>query len=157
AGSLAAQQAAPAAPGAADSVRVGTPTSVIPVVNLNDAISLALKAHPAIVSAEANVDIAHASQRVAVASWLPTASVNSSVSKSPTTRFNPATGVVSQVTTPYSGSVGFSANMVLFDAGARIFQGKQAGAQAANADANLVNQKFQVTLLTKQAFFSALA
>ncbi|MBI4503493.1 MAG: TolC family protein [Gemmatimonadetes bacterium] len=157
---LAAQQR-PAAPTpeqrVADSLRAAEARSQVPVVTLGDAITLALRTHPSIVRAGSDLSIAHNSQRVAKASWLPTANVNSTVSKSPSTRFNSATGQVVQVTTPYSGSVGLNANLVLFDAGARIFQGKQAGAQAASADANLVSQKFQVTLLTKQAFFSALA
>lgn len=142
----AAQERAPAAS--------ATPT---PTVTLTEAIGLALRAHPAIVRAESNLDIAHASQRVALASWLPTANLSSSVSKSPSTRFNPSTGVVSQVTTPYSGSVSFNSNIVLFDGLARVFQGRQANAQAASADASLISQKFSVTLQTKQAFFGALA
>jgi outer membrane protein len=142
---------------AQDSMNQAEARRQIPVVTLNDAITLALKAHPAIVSAEANVDIAHSGQRVALASWFPTVSLNSSVAKNPSTRFNSATGQIVQVNTPYSGSLGFSANLVLFDAGSRFFQGKQAGAQTASANANLVNQQFQVTLQTKQAFYQALA
>ena len=149
---LLAQQ--PGAPAAGESAQG---RGIIPTVTLGEAISLAVKAHPLIVQAEATLNNAHASQRVALASWLPNVNLNSSVSKSPSNRFNAATGQVVSVTTPYSGSVGVSANLVLFDAGARLFQGKQAGAQASSAEAGLVNQKFQVTLLTKQAFFNALA
>ncbi|MBI4420866.1 MAG: TolC family protein [Gemmatimonadetes bacterium] len=128
-----------------------------PTVTLDQAISLALRSHPAVVQAQGTLDIAHASKRVAVASWLPTVNANSSISRSPSTRFNAQTGQVVEVTTPYSGSLGINANLVLFDGLARVFQGRQAGAQAASADASLVSQKFQVTLQTKQAFFSALA
>src|SRR4051794_16284238 len=86
--SLAAQQPAPKPAPAPAEPPIGavTPTSAairhaqdsmsqaearrqIPVVGLTDAIQLALKAHPAIVAAEAGVDIAHSGQRVALASW----------------------------------------------------------------------------------------
>jgi outer membrane protein len=126
-------------------------------VTLDEAIALALRSHPAIVQAQGAVATAHVSQRVALASWLPTLNVNSGVDKGPSTRFNAQTGQTVEVTTPYSGSLGINANIVLFDGMARVFQGRQAGAQAASADAGLVNQKFQATLQTKQAFFNALA
>ena len=129
----------------------------VPTVTLGEAIGLAVKTYPTVVQAQAALDIAHANQRQVLASWLPNLNVNTSVSKSPSTRYNPSTGVVTQVTTPYSGSIGMSAGITLFDGGTRLFQGRQASAQATSADASLVNQKFQVTLLTKQAFFSALA
>ncbi len=145
---LAAQAARPAV---ADAV------SQVPTVTLAEAISLALRAHPAIVQAEGALGNAHTSQKVALAAWLPSATVNTSVQRGPASRYNSATGQVVQVTTPYSGSVGLSTNLVLFDGLTRVYQGKVANANAAGAEAALVSQKFNVTLQTKQAFFGALA
>ena len=132
-------------------------SAVIPTVTLPDAISLALRAHPAIVQAQATLTSAHSQKRVALASWLPTANIGSSVSKGPSSRFNSVTGQVVSVPTPYSGSLNFNASWTLFDGGARLFQGRSAGAAEASAEAGLVTQKFSVTLQTKQAFYTAVA
>jgi outer membrane protein len=127
-----------------------------PTVTLPDAISLALRNHPTVVSSKASVSKAHVAQRQVLASWLPTANVSTSVSKGPSSRFNASTGQIVQVTTPYSGSVGFNTSFN-FDAFGRFFQARQTNASARSAEANLVSSQFAITLQTKQAFFGALA
>lgn len=128
----------------------------IPTVTLEDAIGLALRSHTAIVRANADLSISHASQRVALASWLPNLNVSSSATRNASSRIDQF-GVVRVVPTPYSGSLSINANMVVWDWFRRGFQGRQANASAARDEANLVSQKFSVTLQTKQAFFGALA
>ncbi len=128
-----------------------------PTVTLDEAIKLALKVQPAVVTASGNVDIAHAQQRQATGNWLPTLSVNSSVTRRLTSaQVAQGTGAVQQVSR-FGYSSGLSANLVVWDFGRRIFQGRQQNANTSAADASLVNQKFQVTLQTKQSFYNALA
>lgn len=127
-------------------------------VSLEEAITLALQAQPAIIQAQGNVDIAHASQREAVGSWFPSLSVSSNVAQNSPNRINNQTGQLAQTPTPstlYSG--GLNASLVVFDGFSRFAQGRSANATAASADAALTNQRFQVILQTKQAFFNALA
>jgi outer membrane protein len=132
-------------------------TGQVRTVTLDEAINLALQTQPAIIQAEGNLDMAHASQRVAVGNFLPSVSVNSSVSQNSSNRFNSATQqiVSAPPSTSYSG--GLSASLTLFNGFARIAQRRSANATAASADAALTSQKFQVVLQTKQAFFNALA
>lgn len=156
--SLSIQMVPGAAPAQQRPVGVGTvgePT-VIPTVSLTDAIDLALKSHTSIVRATADLDIAHVGQRVALASWLPNVNLSSSAVKNAPNRIDQF-GVVRPVLTPYSGSLNFSANIVVWDWFARVYTGRAASASAASAEANLVSQTFSVTLQTKQAFFGALA
>jgi outer membrane protein TolC len=145
---LAAQQ-----PAGQDSAR-----GQVPVVTLKDAIELALKVHPQMVSAQSNVDVAHAQQRQAVGTWLPTVNASSSVNRRLTSAqagFN--AGSTQQLPEPFGYSTSLNAQMTVFDFGRRAFQNRQMNANAAASEAALVNQQFQVTLLTKQAFFNALA
>ncbi len=127
-------------------------------VGLEEAITLALQAQPAIIQAQGNVDVAHASQREALGSWLPTLSASSNVAQNSPNRINNQTGQLAQTPSPstlYSG--GLNASLVVFDGFSRFAQGRSANATAASADAALTNQRFQVILQTKQAFFNALA
>jgi len=136
---------------------VGQPM-VVPTVTLEEAIKLALKVQPAVVTAAGNVGTAHAQQRQAVGNWLPTVTANSSVQRRLTsTQAAQGTGTVSSGLPNFSYSNGLNANLLVWDFGRRIFQHRQQNANADAMDAALVNQQFQVTLQTKQAFFNALA
>jgi len=155
---LAAQQTQPTAPSPQPAAAGQSPSAPkAPVVTLDDAIKLALKVQPAVVQAGANVDIAHANQRQALGNWLPSVTANSNLTRSSLGRVNSSTGQLVNNPNAYFGSVGVTASLTLFDGLQRVFTGRQMNASAASADAALVNQKFQVTLLTKQAFFNALA
>ena len=125
-------------------------------VGLDEAIELALRAQPAVVQARGNLSVARASQREAIGNWLPSLSGSSSWSRSSTSRFDPATQrVVDGAGT--SMSAGLSASLVLFDGFSRLAENRAASADVTSADAERVNQEFQVVLQTKQAFFNALA
>ena len=56
-----------------DSMRAAEGRSQVPIVTLNDAINLSLKSYPTVAAAQAQLEIAEVSQRVAKASWLPSA------------------------------------------------------------------------------------
>jgi outer membrane protein len=126
-------------------------------VTLAEAVELALRAQPAVVQARGNVDIAHASRREVLGSWLPRLTSTGSYSAQPTSRWSNDLQQFVSAGSSTSQSAGFSASLELFDGFRRMAQGRAAGAQLSSADANLTNQEFQVALEVKQTFFSALA
>ena len=138
---------------------VGTPRLAAQerTVTLDEAIALALRSQPAIIQAQGDLDVAHAGQREAIGSYLPTVNFNSSMSQNSSTRFNTATQQLVSIPPSVAYQAGLSASLVIFDGFSRLAETKAAGATASSADASLTNQRFQVILQTKQAFFNALA
>jgi outer membrane protein TolC len=126
-------------------------------ITLEEAIVLALRSQPAIIQAQGDLDVAHAEQRQAIGSFLPTVSLSSNMSQNSSTRFNQATQQVITIPPTISYSAGLSASLVIFDGFSRLAETRAAAAAASSADASLTNQRFQVILQTKQAFFNALA
>ncbi|UCC49169.1 MAG: TolC family protein [Gemmatimonadota bacterium] len=125
-------------------------------VTLDQAVGMALQAQPAMVQARGQVTSAGAAKLQTVGSWLPNVSLSSGASTNSSTRYDQATQrTVSASSTSYSA--GISASLVVFDGLGRLYDGRAASADARAADASLVNQRFQTTLQTKQAFFNALA
>ena len=125
-------------------------------VTLDEAVERALEANPSVVQARGQVDIAGATRREAFGSWLPTINGSSGWSRNSSNRFDQATQrTVTAASTSYSA--GFNASLELFDGFRRVAENRAAAADLTSADATLTNQQFQVTLQTKQAFFTALA
>ncbi|HMJ59140.1 MAG TPA: TolC family protein [Gemmatimonadales bacterium] len=124
-------------------------------VTLTEAIQRALLVQPAMVQAIGADRTAGASKRSALGAYLPSVSVNASTSKGNTGRTDLTTGQFIPPVRSYSG--GISANLELFDGFRRAANLKAASATGAAADAGLVNQRFQVTLATKQAFYNGIA
>jgi outer membrane protein len=154
--SVVAQQTAPARRAPAELTEVPAPAQV-PTVTLDDAIKLALRVQPSVVTATGNVDVAHAQQRQAIGNWLPTVNLSSGLIRRFTANQALNTGALQQTNNAFSYTAGLNASVTLFDFGRRLFQNRQMNANAGAMEAALVNQKFQVTLQTKQAFFNALA
>lgn len=145
---LAVVAALPAAPLAAQ--------EPVNVVTLDQAVDMALRSQPAMVQARGQLTNANASQLQALGSWLPSLSASSGVSTNSSTRFDDNTQrTVTGSSTSYS--TGINASLTVFDGLSRVFDNRVANANAAAADATLINQEFQTTLQTKQTFFSALA
>ncbi|HEX9581478.1 MAG TPA: TolC family protein [Gemmatimonadales bacterium] len=138
-------------------VAAGAARAQHPTVTLDEAIALALRIQPGIVQARGDLDVAHASQREAIGNYLPTLSANSSMSQNSSNRWNPQTQQFLSQPRSVSYSTGLNASLLIFDGFSRLAQAKAAGATTASADASLTNQRFQVILQTKQAFFNALA
>jgi outer membrane protein TolC len=124
-------------------------------VTLTEAIQRALLVQPGMVQAIGAERSAGAGRRSAFGAYLPSVSVNASTSKGNTGRTDNNTGLFIPPVRSYSG--GIAANVELFDGFRRLANVRGASATAAAADAGLVNQRFQVTLGTKQAFYNALA
>lgn len=127
-----------------------------PSVTLDQAIELALQVQPAMVQARGQLTSAAAAQRQAVGNWLPNINAGSGYSANSTSRFDEATQrIVAGSSESYSANL--SGSIVVFDGLSRLYDNKAANADASAAQATLVNQRFQVTLQTKQSFFNALA
>ena len=124
-------------------------------VTLPEAIQRALLVQPAMVQARGDDRNAGASYRAALGAFLPTVSTSASALRNSTPRRDPNTDVV--YPPGYSYSVGLGANVDLFDGFRRFADRSAAGATSDAAQAGVVNQRFQVALQTKQAFYNALA
>jgi outer membrane protein len=142
---LAAAPAAAQAPAAPQQVEI----------TLAEAVRRALDVQPTMVQARGDQRTAGAARRSAFGSFLPTLSTGGSASRNnlpfrlpnDTTTFPPVY--------TYSGSLTLSLN--LFTGFQRLWDLKGSYANVAAAGAEVVNQRFQVTLQTKQAFYAALA
>ena len=137
---------------------VSSVASAVRTVTLDEAVKLAIRANPTVISAQGTLRGSAAARRQAFGNWLPSLSAASGASRGSSTRYDPVRG--QNVTAPsawsYTGSL--NASMVLFDNGfQRIFQNKQASANVDRDEAALVDSKFQATLNTKTAFFDAVA
>ena len=126
-------------------------------VTLGEAVRRALEVQPAVVQAQGDQRNAAAGRRSALGAFLPTITTNSSASRGNRGRVDLSTGQPIPQAPEYNYSIGLTARLELWD-GFRRFANR--GAAAANqdaAEAGYVNQRFQVTLQTKQAFYNALA
>jgi outer membrane protein TolC len=130
-------------------------------VTLAEAIKLAERTQPSLVQAQGDVRTAGAQRRSAWGAFLPTVSANSSASdffSEGASRIDPITGqLLSGNTTNRSVNTSLSASVDLFTGFRRGAQLKAARAGQAEADASLVDARFQQALGTTNQFFDALA
>jgi outer membrane protein len=124
-------------------------------VSLDEAVRRALVVQPAMVQAEGDRRNTSASMRSAFGAFLPTFSSNASASRSNQGRIDFTTG--QPIPPQYTYTVGLSASLDLFDGFRRLANVRAASANSDAADAGVTNQRFQVTLQTKQIFYDALA
>jgi len=124
-------------------------------ITLADAVQRALQVQPNMVTAEGNVRSANAQRLAANGAFLPTIGVSGSSSRSGGTVLIGNQLQDQGWKTNFSGSL--SASIDLFTGFRRLALRSAAGASQDAADAGLINQRYQTTLLTKQAFYNALA
>lgn len=126
-------------------------------VTLTEAIRRALHVNPAMVQAHGDDRNSNAAMRASIGSYLPTVTANGSSQRLGGTRFNNNTGqvVTAPASTQFNGGIG--ATLELFDGLRRWADVRASRATQLAANAGLINQEFQVTLLTKQAFYAVLA
>ncbi len=130
--------------------------SQIPTVTLAEAVALAMEHSPAIIQAEGDIRIAQATKRQSVSDWLPTLSGSSGWSINSANRFDAQTQrTVSGLATSVNGSL--TARYTLFDGFRRNAQSHAWSADLVSTEATYTSQEFQISLQTKQTFFSALA
>lgn len=137
-------------------VAVAVPAAAQQVeVTLPEAIQRALLVQPAMVQARGDERNAGAGRRSSLGAFLPTVTTNASASRS-----NQPFRIQGDTTTYppiYTYSGGLNANLDLFAGFRRLANLRNASATLDAAGAGVVNQRFQVTLLTKQTFYNALA
>lgn len=130
-------------------------------VTLAEAIKLAERTQPSVVQAQGDVRTAGAQRRSAWGAFLPTVSANSSASdffSEGASRIDPITGqLLSGNSTNRSVNTSLSASVDLFTGFRRGAELKAARAGQAEADAFLVDARFQQALATTNQFFDALA
>ncbi|HXV89992.1 MAG TPA: TolC family protein [Gemmatimonadales bacterium] len=124
-------------------------------VTLDDAVQQALRVQPAIVQARGALRNASAEKRNALGAFLPSLTTSWAASRNNLTRIDAVTG--RPVDPEYIHTLGFTANLTLFDALGRYSSLRESAAQLDAADAGYVSQRFQVILETKQAFYAARA
>jgi outer membrane protein TolC len=126
-------------------------------VTLDEAVRRALQVQPAMVQARGEQRTAGATVLASTGAFLPSVTAGGSSTRAGGTRFNAATNqiVTSPANTTFSGSL--QASLTLFDGLQRFADRRSAVASLDAADAGVVNQRFQVTLATKQVFYDALA
>ena len=131
------------------------------VVTLADAIRLAERTQPVMVQAQADVRTAAAQRRNAWGNFLPSLSASSSGSEffsEGTSRIDPVTGqITTGNSTNRSFSTSLSASVDLFTGFRRGAELQAAKAGQAQADASLVDARFQQALETTNVFFDALS
>jgi len=124
-------------------------------VTLQEAVRRSLDVQPAMVQARGDQRTAGASSRSAFGAFLPTLATGASAARSNVGRIDPTTGQPVPPEYSYTGSL--NASLELFDGFRRFANLKAASANSDAAGAGIVNQRFQVTLATKQIFYNALA
>jgi outer membrane protein len=131
------------------------------VVTLPDAIRLAERTQPSVVQAQAEVRTAAAQRRNAWGAFLPSLTAGSSASEffsEGAARVDPVTGqLTSGDNTNRSVSTSLSASVDLFTGFRRGAELQAAKAGQVQADASLVDTRFQQALATTNVFFDALS
>src|SRR6267142_4837624 len=124
-------------------------------VTLDEAVRRALDVQPTMVQARGDQRTAGAARRSAFGAFLPSLTTSGSASRNNLPfRIGTDTTTYPPVYT-YSGGLTLSLN--LFTGFQRLWDLKSSYANTAAAGAEVVNQRFQLTLQTKQAFYNAIA
>jgi outer membrane protein len=130
-------------------------------VSLTEAIRLAERTQPDVIQAQREVETAGAERRNAWGNFLPTLNANSSASafsSEGASRIDPVTGqVLSGNTTNRSLTTSLSASVDLFTGFRRGAELQAAKAGQTQANAGLVDARFQQALTTTNQFFDALS
>jgi outer membrane protein len=125
-------------------------------IELDEAVRLAQRNAPLAVQARGQLRSSDATVRGAYAAFLPDVNLNMSRSwEGGTQTVQPGRPVGDQE--PWSSSAGATFNLQLFDGLSRFYEVRRARAQQDAAEANDVNQRFQISLDVKQAYYDGLA
>ena len=125
-------------------------------ITLDEAVTLAQRNAPVAVQARGQLRSSDANVRGSYAAFLPDVNLNMSRAwegGTPTVQAGRPVGDESQ----WSSGAGVTLGLQLFDGGSRLFELRRARAQQDAAEANDINQRFQIALDVKVAFFTGLA
>ena len=123
-------------------------------VTVTEAVRRALQVQPAMVQARGDASNADMQRLAAIGAFIPTVGVTSTAFRQ--NKPSIVNGLPVQQGT-YQYNTGLALNLDIFDGLRRFQRFRNAAATIAAADAGYANQRFQVTLQTKQAFYTALA
>lgn len=128
-------------------------------VTLSDALNLAERNAPAMVTARQNIRTADADRRrFAYGAFMPSLNANAGATRAKVgERFDAALGRNVPVGDPWSESYSLSSTLDLFTGFRRGAQRRSATATVDLREAALLRQEYEVALNTKRAFFNALA
>jgi len=136
-------------------ITIATPAAAQHVqITLQEAIQRALQVQPAMVQARGDESNAGVQRLAAIGAFVPTVTLSSSAFRQNSASI--VNGLPAQAGT-YTYNTGLSLNVDVFDGLRRLQRYRNAAATAEAANAGYTNQRFQVTLQTKQAFYNALA
>ncbi len=124
-------------------------------VTLEEALERALERSPTMAQQEQAVESAAWTKRQALGAFIPSLSTSSGASLRSTQRFDQATDRIVEGSSD-SYSAGLSSSITLFDGGRMFANLSGAGADYRAAEARRENQRAQVSLQTKNLFFTAL-
>jgi outer membrane protein TolC len=127
-----------------------------PAMSLEQAIEAALRHSPLMAQAEGAVLNAESGERSALGAYLPSLSLRSGSTRSSATRYNQQTATIITGAPAVNYTAGLSSSIDLFTGFRRGAESNRAHAQTTAAEAGLVQQRFQVVLTTKRAFFDVL-
>jgi outer membrane protein len=125
-------------------------------ITLDEAVQLAQRNAPLAVQSRGQLRSSDATVRGAYAAFLPDVNLNMSRAWEGGTRTVQAGRPVDDEG-PWSSSAGASMSIQLFDGGSRFYELRRARAQQDAAEANDIDQRFQIALDVKQAYYDGLA
>ncbi|HJR67198.1 MAG TPA: TolC family protein [Gemmatimonadaceae bacterium] len=125
-------------------------------ITLDEAVQLAQRNAPLAVQSRGQLRSSDATVRGAYAAFLPDVNLNMSRAWEGGTRTVQAGRPVDDEG-PWSSSAGASMSIQLFDGGSRFHELRRARAQQDAAEANDIDQRFQIALDVKQAYYDGLA
>jgi outer membrane protein len=127
-------------------------------IALRDAVALAEQNGIAAVQARGQVRNAESAVRTARGALLPSLNISIAQTNTSGDQLDPITGVVTprRATKPWNYTTGLNSTLNLFDGGRRLNEVKRARFDVAAAEANEVNQKYNLALQVKTQYFAIL-
>jgi outer membrane protein len=128
-------------------------------IALRDAVALGEQNGLSAIQARGSVRAAESSVRTARGALLPSLTVSLTQNNTSGDQLNPYTGVVTPrvANKPWSYSTGLNSSLNLFDGGRRLNEVKRARFDVSAAEANEVNQKYNLALQVKTQYYAILA
>jgi len=141
-----------------DSTFPDTTVSYVAAMGMNDVVAAALRVSPAMAQANGALRVGQSGERVAYGEFLPSVTLNAATfqsgqhSLSTAIPTNPAPVPLSFPSQSYSA--GLAASYDVFTGGRRSADVAAARANTRSADASLVQQRYAVALVAKEAFYA---
>ena len=128
-------------------------------IPLREAVALGEQNGLAAIQSRGQVRNAQSSVRTARGALLPSLAISLSQNNTSGDQLDPITGVVTarRATRPWNYSTGLNSSLNLFDGGRRLNEVKRTRFDVSAAEANEVNQKYNVALQVKTQYYTILA